>query len=568
VKLSAAARRDPMHAARIAKQYERKILRLFRDYRRLALESLDVARENEAVRELEPTPIRIAWIVDALDLLAREKILAPGEVVVTEGVRTGYHQGVLYAERALARIGISSQLGRGPADQQVLDVLQARNLSALKGITAETNKSIIRSLTEGINNGEGVVKLRERLMAEVEGIGYNRARLMAHTETMYASNEGAKLRYSQHGVTRVEWLTAGHDNTCADCAALNGQVFDIDKTPPIPLHPNCLLPGTFCETAGDIVAGLRARYEGPVVELTIANGRQITVTPNHMFLTPQGFAAAQSLRKGDNVIYRTGFEGVVSGNPDDYKGPSRIEDIFSALTKSRGMATIRVPLAAEDLHGDGRLCDGDIDVILPDCFLWDAVKPSMPQHISCTGLYPTARPASLLDSQSPVAQFLVAAARASDGGMSGTRQPSPFFRGRVPHPDIHRLTPPAGCDAVLSEDTGDDVPGDAVLFGDGFDRSACLERRHDCGVVERYPPVAETNPSLPESAVNSVVSDVQQLRNLLTSHPGFVEVLDVVDVKIRYFSGHVYDLQTQSTLYFGNGVLVSNCRCTLLPVIE
>lgn len=245
MKLSAVTRRDPMHAGRIAKQYERKILRLFRDYRRLALEALDVARENEAPRELEPTHIRIAWIVDALDLLAREAILSPGEVIVTEGVRTGYHQGVLYAERALARIGISSQLGRGPADQQVLDVLQARNLSALKGITAETNKAIIRSLTEGINNGEGVVKLRKRLMAEVDGIGYNRARLMAHTETMYASNEGAKLRYSQHGVTQVEWLTAGHDNTCADCAALNGQVFDIDKAPPIPHHPMCrctLLP--------------------------------------------------------------------------------------------------------------------------------------------------------------------------------------------------------------------------------------------------------------------------------------------------------------------------------------
>jgi SPP1 gp7 family putative phage head morphogenesis protein len=239
VKLSAAARRDPMHAARIAKQYERKILRLFRDYRRLALESLDVARENEAVRELEPTPIRISWLVDTLDVLAQEAILSPGEVIVTEGVRTGYHQGVLYAERALARIGISSQLGRGPADQQVLDVLQARNLSALKGITAETNKSIIRSLTEGINNGEGVVKLRKRLMAEVDGIGYDRARKMAHYETMYASNEGAKLRYTQHGIRRVQALTAGHANTCDDCDALNGQIFDIDKAPRFPLHVYC-----------------------------------------------------------------------------------------------------------------------------------------------------------------------------------------------------------------------------------------------------------------------------------------------------------------------------------------
>lgn len=242
--LSRSTLRDPMQSKTLRQTYERKLVALFRRYKTAALESLTLARENEA-RALEPPYIQISWLVDRLDLLSRETILAPGEVIVAESVKASYRHGVLYAEHALARIGIVSKIGEGPADWRVIDVLQARNLSALKGISAETNKAIVRSLTEGINNGEGVVKLRKRLMAEVEGIGYNRARLMAHTETMYASNEGAKLRYSQHGVTRVEWLTAGHDNTCAQCQALNGKIFDIAQAPPIPLHPMCrctLLP--------------------------------------------------------------------------------------------------------------------------------------------------------------------------------------------------------------------------------------------------------------------------------------------------------------------------------------
>lgn len=242
--LSRSIARDPMQSKTLRLTYERKLVALFRRYRAAALASLDLARENEA-RALEPTPIQIAWLVDELDVLSRETILAPGEAIVSDSVKTGYRHGVLYAERALVQVGISSKLGEGPADWRVIDVLQARNLSALKGITAETNKAIIRSLTEGINNGEGVVKLRKRLAAEVEGIGYNRARLMAHTETMYACNEGAKLRYAQHGIKRVQWLTAGHENTCEKCAALNGKVFDIDQAPPCPLHPLCrctLLP--------------------------------------------------------------------------------------------------------------------------------------------------------------------------------------------------------------------------------------------------------------------------------------------------------------------------------------
>jgi len=62
---------------------------------------------------------------------------------------------------------------------------------------------------------------------------------MARTETMYACNEGAKVRYAQHGIEKVEWLTAWDDRVCPDCAALNGKVFTIAQAPPCPLHVQC-----------------------------------------------------------------------------------------------------------------------------------------------------------------------------------------------------------------------------------------------------------------------------------------------------------------------------------------
>lgn len=242
--LSRSTLRDPVQSKTLRATYERRLVGLFRRYKTAALESLTLARENEA-RALEPPYIQISWLVDRLDMLSREAILAPGEVIVSDQAKTGYRQGVLFAERALARVGISSKLGEGPADWRVIDVLQVRNLTALKGIAAEMNKQIVAELTEGINRGESILKLRDRLAGRVDAIGIPRARLMAHTETMYACNEGAKLRYSQHGIKRVQWLTAGHENTCEKCAALNGRIFDIDKVPSCPLHPLCrctLLP--------------------------------------------------------------------------------------------------------------------------------------------------------------------------------------------------------------------------------------------------------------------------------------------------------------------------------------
>lgn len=250
-KLSRSTLWNPTQTRTLANTYERQLLRLVRTFGKAAVSALDQALEparaleTSPERHLEPASFRIAWFVQQLKVLAENEIISPGTKITRQATLAAFRHGTKYGEMALVQVGISSKLGEGPADAQVIDVLQARNLMALEGISAETNKQIIRSLTDGLNAGEGVVKLRERLMKEVKDIGFNRARLMAHTETMHACNEGAKVRYRQVGISQVEWLTAKGERVCPQCAALDGTVYDIDLAPPCPLHPVCrctLLP--------------------------------------------------------------------------------------------------------------------------------------------------------------------------------------------------------------------------------------------------------------------------------------------------------------------------------------
>lgn len=349
--LSRSTARDPMQSKTLRTTYERKLVALFRRYRAAALASLDLARENEA-RALEPTPIQIAWLVGDLDRLAQQAVLSPGEAIVNDMAKSGYRQGATFAERALARIGISSKLGEGPADWRVIDVLQVRNLTALKGIVAETNKAIVRSLTEGINAGEGVVKLRKRLMKEVEGIGYNRARLMAHTETMYASNEGAKIRYSQHGIRRVQWLTAGHDNTCERCQALNGKIFDIDKAPMCPCHPFCrctLLPVLDDEAEDVDLNGFipyADRQDLTRSEIAALKGYQDIGLPQHNW----DFPIPAIEPHHDCFIVNNHLRGFINlGERDRTQVKSTIDTIDNALDKSRTERDVEVFKGVSDL---------------------------------------------------------------------------------------------------------------------------------------------------------------------------------------------------------------------------
>lgn len=54
-----------------------------------------------------------------------------------------------------------------------------------------------------------------------------------------ATAEAALKAFKDVGVKKVEWVTERDDRVCAECAPLDGKVFDIDKVPQIPRHWNC-----------------------------------------------------------------------------------------------------------------------------------------------------------------------------------------------------------------------------------------------------------------------------------------------------------------------------------------
>ena len=225
-KVSRSTRKEPAGAKTLRATYEKKLIRLWKLYRKEAEDALRTS--PRAMASFEPAPgISISWLSDHLRDL-REQFHASGKTIIAEQMERSHFAGTAAGEKALRKVGILVDVMNGPPDWRAIDALQVRNFSVLEGITAETNKQIVSELTEGLNRGEGMEALARRLRNKVDAIGIHRSRLMARTETMYAFNEGTKLRYKQHAIGKVEWLTAYDDRTCPDCSALNGKVFAID----------------------------------------------------------------------------------------------------------------------------------------------------------------------------------------------------------------------------------------------------------------------------------------------------------------------------------------------------
>jgi len=188
---------------------------------------------------LESIDIDLIWFDQVVRQLGVQ-VVESGVEITTAQTRKNYYAGTTYGNMNLKRIGISGILGEVPADWRAIDALKVRNLSALRGITQEVNKVVIRELTDGISIGESIPKLAKRISTKVDTIGIHRATVMARTEAINAFTIGSELRYAQAGIEEISWLTASDDRVCSYCGPLDGKVFRIDsRHERPPLHPQC-----------------------------------------------------------------------------------------------------------------------------------------------------------------------------------------------------------------------------------------------------------------------------------------------------------------------------------------
>lgn len=284
------------------------------------------------------------------------------------------------------------------------------------------------------------------------------------------------------------------------------------------VHPNCVLPNTVCES-DEIVGGLSTWYDGLMFTISSSHGHNITVTPNHLFLTRNGFASAYLLRKGDEIVCDSRFQRKPSVHMNDNHGPARIEDIVKALPMLHSMSTVSVPVAPEDLHGDAAFSNGYVNIIGPNSFLRNTAKSLLLKKLSTQNLSAHDADSGVLSSEGSLTQFLKAAAFATDGSMSSTRKPNSFFIRRLTHPQKHTFASVPRSDSSRLQPQHYASPRDPELL------AQCLDR-----------------------------------------HASFIDLDEVVSINVKSFRGYVHDLQTASTLYSGNGYILSNCRCTLLRV--
>lgn len=128
-----------------------------------------------------------------------------------------------------------------PISEEALKWLKTRIAWAAEEVGEETANLLSKALTAGYEAGEDIPTIAKRIRDVFTDCDRRRSILIARTETIMASNEGALVGYEDSGVVKeVEFYAALDERTCDDCNSIHGEVFELDNSHGvIPVHPDC-----------------------------------------------------------------------------------------------------------------------------------------------------------------------------------------------------------------------------------------------------------------------------------------------------------------------------------------
>jgi HK97 family phage portal protein len=148
-------------------------------------------------QKAEPDPELINKIIDLLNLEAWE-----------QGLSSRYQAQYLAIARRTAETLQEAGFGTGLPDPVMREIIAAGGTRAgLVDVSAQTRQAIFAALRSGIEEGEGILALANRIANQVEGGHWGhaetRARVIARTETQFAQNRSVLETAKAAGATEL-----------------------------------------------------------------------------------------------------------------------------------------------------------------------------------------------------------------------------------------------------------------------------------------------------------------------------------------------------------------------------
>lgn len=480
------------------------------------------------------------------------------------------------------------QLVRNSANLGDLTVDQlARAIRPTVGLTRQQARAYANYHANLIDNGVAPEKALDNALKYRARLHRQRGYTIARTELAFAHNDGEhrSVKEAQDkgymGRTIKRWSTADDERVCRICKSLDGVELEMDelynyptRLPAntrlhAPAHPRCLFPGNKV-IAPDVFGGSIRRFEGVAVTIRTSSGSELTCTANHPILTDRGWIGAGELNKGDKICEAVEVDSVMSAlEAENYNMPASIEKIAHSFLMAEGVSASRVPISAEDFHGDG--IDGDISIIYTNSLLRGERVPEEVETVhqsKFSGGNVSFREVPFI-REGDIDSFGFGDDSFASGGVCSGSEGSFVGIGEFGHSDQVGFAAGPDVELVVSEDVvnglalNTETPGHSengisgVISSDDIIPDSSVPASEEVFFVDGG---IKKSVGLEESIEGTFV-DAELFRDLIDSKSGIVKLTDVVSIEKNFVSDHVYNLHTKSGIYVAENIITHNCRC-------
>ena len=467
------------------------------------------------------------------------------------------------------------------ADPRAAAWLRGRAAARVAGINNTTREGLRTLLTQAMKNGWSYDKTAKAIREQFDGFAgkrpqqhiRSRAHLVATTEAGDAYARGNLMVGQELAAAGLEmekrWLTVG-DARVSDLCLGNeaaGWIPIADSFPSghdCPLgHPACV-PGFVMVSGPPVTAAAKRLYDGDLLVIRTAGGKELSCTPNHPILTPSGWVSAHLLEKGSDVVCGGFCERMaMSLQLNDQDMPTSIEDVTEAFGSSQNVVAVPVPTSAEDFHGDG--VGSEIAVVWADGLLRDSPYATFQQHGRKSQLVRGGMVARTLAAKSRLAALLHRGLASAHSLMGRLRVAPVFFACAAGHHQPVSLGHVATHNALFVETFGDNRPLHSEAFGDAVLGLPALIQGHDLRYGQLDPGASRWHAMATKPSIDSAPMDTQLASDILSGHAGTITIEKVTDlVRREGWNGHVFNLQTVEGYFIAGGIVTHNCRCDAL----
>ena len=387
------------------------------------------------------------------------------------------------------------------------DLFEKRVRSAV--VTGQTNQEVVKQLM-----GDG------REITGDAAMSIRSARTLVRTGVQQVANAvNHSTIMANPAVEKVEFI-----------ATLDGRT-----------SATCFVGSTVFDPVGEVAAISSRFYEGEVLIVTTAAGKQLIGTPNHPVLTAEGWCPLQELKPGKSILYAVTRNHAIAGDKN-VDVPASIAEIADALSNPAASHVFSESAAPDQFHGDGMTGDYKVHIACPKSELRGAVVTGGLKQAQEFCFGPGLRPAKQLSGLGSLG--LGIEGHSALIGVTPLLDAMPFEN--FVQPAFGSLSAQA-IDNVSRADAGieqlkcRDGVSKNVGIGNTFGQDG-----HDSKVLEHCRNSGDGSSVLPG--------------DLASRGSALVEADYVVEVRSEFRSEQVFNVETTASYYTANGFIVHNCR--------